>query len=165
MQSNHITSHQTITHSFALRCFSEIHTLHTSPTNQRPPPSSASNQLTGITTVDRGECIAWRSEGGLDNEGSVTFTPHNDMTSVKLAIRFNVPRFVAALFSTAFIGRFVDGTLAQDLERFRNVSLRNVRERTAMGKSPPTSAAPSVERAISVLQEEKEKNSTQAGDR
>lgn len=93
----------------------------------------------------------------------MTFTPRNGTTAVKLVVRFNVPGIAAALFSTAFIGRFVDGTLAQDLERFRNVSLRNVRERVAEGKPAPTHAAPSVEHAMAVLGQEKDP--TSSGDR
>lgn len=113
--------------------------------------------------MERGQRIAWRSDGGLNNEGMVTFTPGattssnpkqtHPNTTVKLMIRFNIPRVVAVLFSAAFVGRFVDMTLSQDLHRFKEMSMRKVEQRVAMGKPPPTRLTAPVDRAIRALRD------------
>lgn len=105
--------------------------------------------------VDRSERIAWSSEQGLKNEGNVTFvrdTSSESATLITLAIRFDVPGFVASLFDLGFVSRFVDETLEADLKRLRTVALKKKRERVNKGLPVPDEAAPAVENAMRVLQ-------------
>lgn len=122
----------------------------------------------------RGECIAWRSESGLRNEGRLTFSPRqkragapdgwrlpsllkatSPMTSVTMVVRFNVSRPVAAMLHSGFVTSFMNKTLHADLARFRDLAMRNKQARLAMGLPPPKRAAPIVERAIQELQDQK----------
>lgn len=139
--------------------------------------------VVGITAAVRGERIGWRSEGGLSNEGRVTFSPRSaerenakgnassasasasespPLTAVTLAIRFDVPRLVAAVFDAGFVSSFVDNTLRDDLARFRDLALRNKRDRLAAGRPAPAHAAPIVERAIEKLREQHHENVPQS---
>lgn len=98
-----------------------------------------------ITTDAGGEKIAWRSESGLTNRGSVTFADVQrrgtnavsssiPQSSVTLTIEFDVPDFLAQAFDNNFIGKFVRETLLEDLKRFRGAVLRKRRQRR-MGSS------------------------------
>lgn len=99
-----------------------------------------------ITANARGEIIAWRSESGLKNRGSVRFVPNTtavngsaakatSTSNVTLAIEFDVPDFLAKAFDSNFIGRFVRETLAADLKRFRGAVLRSRRLKTIAEQS------------------------------
>lgn len=106
---------------------------------------------TEMTTITRGELIAWESQTGLPNRGRAVFTPDaadSSATNVSLIIEFNVPGFVSALFDSAFVTRFVDNTLLADLKRFRSVALLKKRQRVADGQAVPDKAADVVELAM-----------------
>lgn len=127
--------------------------------------------------IDRASLIAWRSAGGLRNEGRVTFRPvpqrprsdagtKERWTDVTLAIRVDVPGMVASLFDLGFVKTFVDDTLAADLVRLRTVALRLRRQRIARGDTEvPTKAAAAVENAIAKLraQEAREEEAEEEG--
>lgn len=113
--------------------------------------------------IRRGAVIAWRSSGGLNNDGRVTFQPIVDeaggdrKTEVTLSIRVDVPGLVASLFDVGFVKTFVDDTLKADLCRLRTVALRLRRQRIARGDTQlPTTGAAAVEKAIAKLQAQEE---------
>lgn len=78
----------------------------------------------------RGETIVWVSETGLKNRGRVTFeeVAGGDKCRVTLAVEFDVPEVVASAIENDYIGKFVEGTLQADLQRFRSVALRYRRQ-------------------------------------
>lgn len=115
----------------------------------------------GMTAVDYGKRIAWMSETGLANRGNVTFTKIDDpeknnlvsnKTNVRLAVSFDVPPPVRILFSTRFVGSFVENTLLDDLKRFRAAVLRDIRQRDRDNLPPLRQVAPAVEKAMLTLQ-------------
>jgi uncharacterized membrane protein len=92
-----------------------------------------------IVENEPGRVIRWVSETGLNNRGTVSFDVlHEARTRVTLAIEFDVPGAVANAVRNEYIGKFVEGTLAEDLKRFRTVMLAEKRKRImATGATPP----------------------------
>jgi uncharacterized membrane protein len=77
------------------------------------------------TRVERPIIVAWESIQGLPNRGSVQFFENNQhSTQVQLTVEYRVPRFLKVILSSAFVGKFVENTLLEDLKRFRQYVVR-----------------------------------------
>jgi uncharacterized membrane protein len=68
-----------------------------------------------ITKVMQNQIIQWESVDGLPNRGAIRFYDRGAAGSVAYAI----PGFLGKLLDNLFIGRVVESTLREDLERFR----------------------------------------------
>jgi uncharacterized membrane protein len=95
--------------------------------------------LARIVENEPGRVIRWVSESGLNNRGRVSFDAvQENQTRITLAIEFDVPDAIAAAVRNDFIGRFVEGTLEEDLKRFRGTLLaENRRRRLVAGAATP----------------------------
>lgn len=85
-----------------------------------------------------GSLIRWESTSGVRNDGTVGFTPTGGAAcTLTIRLRYEIPRVVARLFSTAFVSRFVSQRLAADLGRFSVIAAREHRAHAARTGSAP----------------------------
>jgi uncharacterized membrane protein len=89
-----------------------------------------------VVENEPGKIIRWVSETGLNNRGRVDFESVAQSDSkITLAIAVDVPQIVARAVKADFIGNFIQGTLAEDLKRFRNVALADKRKKRVSERS------------------------------
>ena len=63
--------------------------------------------------------LRWESVGGLPTKGSVHFSsPGENITSVKLAVTYELPRVLAPLMEPSILGGMVTNELQANLNRF-----------------------------------------------
>lgn len=71
------------------------------------------------------QIIQWESVDGLPNQGAVRFYDRKDSTSiVKLSVSYAIPGILGKLMDNLFLGRAVETTLQESLERFREYALK-----------------------------------------
>ncbi|ERN42096.1 polyketide cyclase / dehydrase and lipid transport [Rubidibacter lacunae KORDI 51-2] len=78
------------------------------------------------------QIIQWESVDGLPNRGAVRFYDRKGSSIVKLTIAYAIPGILGQLMDNLFLGRAVEGTLRNDLERFRTYAI------AARAGPPPT---------------------------
>lgn len=70
------------------------------------------------------QIIQWESVDGLPNQGAIRFYDRKGSTIVKMSVSYAIPGIIGKLMDNLFLGRAVESTLQQDLERFRNYALQ-----------------------------------------
>ena len=76
-----------------------------------------------ITNLVNNQIIQWEAIDGLPNRGAIRFYDHKNGTStVKLTISYSVPAVIRWM-DGLFLGRLVESTLQEDLNRFRDYAL------------------------------------------
>lgn len=70
------------------------------------------------------QIIQWESVDGLPNQGAIRFYDRKASTIVKMSVSYAIPGIIGKLMDNLFLGRAVESTLQQDLERFRNYALQ-----------------------------------------
>ncbi|NET10668.1 MAG: hypothetical protein F6K09_09570 [Merismopedia sp. SIO2A8] len=78
-----------------------------------------------ITSLIEHQIIQWESVSGLPNRGAIRFYDRGDHSVVRLSISYGVPA-ILALMDDLFIGRVVESTIQEDLNRFRDYALNSV---------------------------------------
>ena len=64
--------------------------------------------------------LAWKSIGGLPTEGSVVFeSKGNQITSVRLAITYELPKMIARFMEENILGKMVTRELQANIDRFK----------------------------------------------
>lgn len=76
-----------------------------------------------ITNLIPNQIIQWEAIDGLPNRGAIRFYDHkNGSSTVKLTISYSVPAVIRWM-DGLFLGRLVESTLQEDLNRFRDYAL------------------------------------------
>ncbi|MGK7890624.1 MAG: SRPBCC family protein [Leptolyngbyaceae cyanobacterium] len=78
-----------------------------------------------ITELIHQQIIRWESVDGLPNRGAIRFYDRGESSIVRLSISYDVPA-VLAFMDDWFLGRLVESTIQEDLERFRTYALATV---------------------------------------
>lgn len=71
------------------------------------------------------QIIRWESVSGLPNRGAIRFYDRGDSSIVRLSVSYDVPP-VLALMDNLFLGRVVESTIQEDLNRFRDYAIASV---------------------------------------
>lgn len=72
-----------------------------------------------ITSVIHHQMIQWESIDGLSNRGAIRFYDRKVSSVVRISVAYAIPGILGQLMDNLFLGRAVEATLKQDLERFR----------------------------------------------
>jgi len=75
-----------------------------------------------ITSLITHQIIQWESVSGLPNQGAIRFYDRETFSIVRLSISYRVP-LVLALMDNLFLGRVVETSLQEDLERFKDYAM------------------------------------------
>lgn len=71
------------------------------------------------------QIIQWESVDGLSNRGAIRFYDRGAQGSiVKMTISYAIPGFLGQLMDNLFLGRFVESTIQEDLNRFREYAIK-----------------------------------------
>ncbi len=65
------------------------------------------------------QIIQWESVDGLPNRGAIRFYDRGTSSVVKMTVSYAIPGFLGKLMDNLFLGRVVESSLKEDLERFR----------------------------------------------
>jgi uncharacterized membrane protein len=65
------------------------------------------------------QIIEWESVDGLPNRGAIRFYDRKTTSIVKLSIAYAIPGFLGKIMDNLFLGRVVESTLEESLERFK----------------------------------------------
>ncbi|MEL7037086.1 MAG: SRPBCC family protein [Cyanobacteria bacterium J06592_8] len=69
------------------------------------------------------QIIQWESVDGLPNQGAIRFYDRKESSIVKLTFSYAIPGILGKLMDNLFLGRVVESTIQEDLERFRDYAL------------------------------------------
>ncbi|EAW35007.1 SRPBCC family protein [Lyngbya sp. PCC 8106] len=69
------------------------------------------------------QVIQWESVDGLPNQGAIRFYDRHGSSIVKLTFSYAIPGILGKLMDNLFLGRVVESTIQEDLERFRDYAL------------------------------------------
>ena len=82
--------------------------------------------LTEWTLAANGFKFKWKSIGGLPTQGSVIFESKGDqLTSVNLAVTYELPRMIARFMEEKILGKMVTNELQANIDRFRDLVEKN----------------------------------------
>ncbi len=70
------------------------------------------------------QIIQWESIDGLPNRGAIRFYDRHTSSIVKLTVAYAIPGILGQLMDNLFLGRIVESTIQQDLERFKDYALK-----------------------------------------
>ncbi|MEC4818766.1 MAG: SRPBCC family protein [Scytonema sp. PMC 1069.18] len=70
------------------------------------------------------QIIQWESVDGLPNQGAVRFYDRHGSSIVKMSVAYAIPGIIGKIMDNLFLGRAVESTLKEDLERFRVYALQ-----------------------------------------
>jgi uncharacterized membrane protein len=76
-----------------------------------------------ITKQIPNQIIQWESIDGLPNQGAIRFYDRGNSSIVKLTVAYAIPGILGKLMDGWFLGRVVESSLQEDLERFRTYAL------------------------------------------
>lgn len=79
--------------------------------------------LSRNTKVIQHQIIQWEAIDGLPNRGAIRFYDRGSSSIVKLSIAYAIPGIIGQLMDNLFLGRAVEATLQDDLQRFREYAL------------------------------------------
>ncbi|MEL6224061.1 MAG: SRPBCC family protein [Cyanobacteria bacterium J06626_14] len=79
--------------------------------------------LSRISKIVPHQIIQWESVSGLPNRGAIRFYDRGDSSIVKLSIAYAIPGFLGRLMDNLFLGKVVESTIQEDLNRFREYAL------------------------------------------
>ncbi|NJL78937.1 MAG: hypothetical protein HC836_11665 [Richelia sp. RM2_1_2] len=65
------------------------------------------------------QIIQWESVDGLPNQGAVRFYDRQNTSIVKLTVGYGIPGIIGKIMDNLFLGRVVESTLQENLERFK----------------------------------------------
>ncbi|MDX2271579.1 MAG: SRPBCC family protein [Cyanobacteriota bacterium] len=80
-----------------------------------------------ITTLIKHQIISWKSVDGLANRGTLRFYDRKGSTIVKLSVAYVLPGILGKIMDGLFLGKIVESSLQEDLERFRTYALDQTR--------------------------------------
>lgn len=66
------------------------------------------------------QIIQWESVDGLPNRGAVRFYDRQESSIVKLSVAYAIPGILGKIMDRLFLGKAVESTIQEDLERFRD---------------------------------------------
>ena len=70
--------------------------------------------------------LKWESIGGLPTQGSVIFESQGDqLTSVNLAVTYELPRMIARFMEEKILGKMVTKELQANIDRFKDLVEKN----------------------------------------
>ena len=70
--------------------------------------------------------LKWKSIGGLPTQGSVIFESKGEqLTSVNLAVTYELPRMIARFMEEKILGKMVTNELQANIDRFRDLVEKN----------------------------------------
>jgi len=70
--------------------------------------------------------LKWKSIGGLPTEGSVVFESKTDqITTVNLAITYELPKMIARFMEENILGKMVTNELQTNIDRFKDLVEKN----------------------------------------
>lgn len=70
------------------------------------------------------QVIEWESVDGLPNRGAIRFYDRKDSSIVKLTVAYAIPGILGKIMDNLFLGRAVESSLQDSLERFREYALK-----------------------------------------
>jgi uncharacterized membrane protein len=70
------------------------------------------------------QLIQWESVDGLPNRGAIRFYDRGNNSIVKLTVSYAIPSFLRWM-DNLFLGRAVESTIQEDLNRFRDYALQS----------------------------------------
>jgi uncharacterized membrane protein len=73
-----------------------------------------------ILNVIPHQIIQWESVDGLPNQGAVRFYDRKESSIVKLSVAYAIPGILGKIMDRLFLGKAVESTIQEDLERFRD---------------------------------------------
>ncbi|MDB9315126.1 SRPBCC family protein [Spirulina sp. CS-785/01] len=79
--------------------------------------------LARILTIVPHQIIKWESVDGLPNRGAIRFYDRHTVSVVKLSVAYAIPGVIGQIMDNLFLGRAVESTIQEDLERFREYIL------------------------------------------
>ena len=75
-----------------------------------------------ITNLVPHQIIQWEAIDGLPNRGAIRFYGKEEQSTVKLTVSYAVPGIIKWM-DGLFLGRLVEATLQEDLNRFRDYAM------------------------------------------
>ena len=79
-----------------------------------------------ILKVVEHQIIQWESVDGLPNRGAIRFYDRQNSSIVKLTVGYGIPGIIGKLMDNLFLGRVVESTLQENLERFKQYAQTGV---------------------------------------
>jgi uncharacterized membrane protein len=74
------------------------------------------------------QIIEWESVDGLPNRGAIRFYDRKTTSIVKLSVAYAIPGVLGKIMDNLFLGRVVESTLQDSLERFKQYVNEGSRE-------------------------------------
>ncbi|MEY3223578.1 MAG: SRPBCC family protein [Cuspidothrix sp.] len=82
-----------------------------------------------ITKMIPQQIIQWESVDGLPNQGAIRFYDRYNHSVVKMTVSYAIPGLIGKLMDNLFLGKAVESTIQEDLERFKVYAL-NIQDMT-----------------------------------
>lgn len=79
-----------------------------------------------ILKVVEHQIIQWESVDGLPNRGAIRFYERQNSSIVKLTVGYAIPGIIGRLMDNLFLGRVVESTLQENLQRFKEYAQTGV---------------------------------------
>jgi len=79
--------------------------------------------LSKIVNLVPEKIIQWESVDGLPNKGAIRFYDRKDKSIVKLSVAYDIPGVLGKVMDDLFLGKIVESTIQEDMERFREYAL------------------------------------------
>ncbi len=76
------------------------------------------------------QIIQWESVDGLPNRGAIRFYDRHESSIVRMSISYSIPGAIGEMMDDLFLGRFVESTLQEDLNRFRDYAIAREAEKS-----------------------------------
>ncbi|MBE9230591.1 SRPBCC family protein [Cuspidothrix issatschenkoi LEGE 03284] len=76
-----------------------------------------------ITKMIPQQIIQWESVDGLPNQGAIRFYDRHNHSVVKMTVSYAIPGLIGKLMDNLFLGKAVESTIQEDLERFKVYAL------------------------------------------
>ena len=89
--------------------------------------------LSKITQEIPQQIIQWESVDGLPNRGAIRFYDRKESSIVRLTVAYSVPGILALLMDNGFVRKAVESTLQEDMDRFRDYALNELKT-SSMGE-------------------------------
>ncbi|MGB6301293.1 MAG: SRPBCC family protein [Rivularia sp. (in: cyanobacteria)] len=79
-----------------------------------------------ILKIVEHQIIQWESVDGLPNRGAIRFYDRHNSSIVKLTVGYAIPGIIGRLMDNLFLGRVVESTLQENLQRFKEYAQTGV---------------------------------------
>jgi uncharacterized membrane protein len=110
-----------------MKWIESVHVLEEKPELSRWKLATGSLEFSWLSRIVKlvpNQIIQWESVDGLPNRGAVRFYDRHGSSIVKLTVSYAIPGFLGKLMDNLFLGRAVESTIQEDLERFREYALK-----------------------------------------